>query len=629
MTEENQKFHKLTPVRDADIGIYCEALDFVFQNDDLRNVAISGAYSSGKSSVLASYKDKHEDKKFLHISLAHFEMPKNNNETESTNTTDADSPETTVKESVLEWKILNQLLHQIAPDKIPQTNFRVKQKPSLLKIFAWTIMVVVFAIAVLHIVLFDGWQSFVGGLSDTWVKNIFTPTTFNGFRLISGLLCFVIAFIWIYRLIKNQLNKGVLKKISADKLAVEMFQDSDESYFDKYLNEVLYLFETCGADVIVFEDMDRYNANRIFERLREVNTLINVQREQRAKRILDILFIRKFQKKHVVFKPLRFFYLLRDDIFTNKDRTKFFDFIMPIVPVIDGSNSYDKFIEKFKIGGIYENFDTHFLQKLSLYVDDMRLLLNIYNELIIYEARIRSTEQDWNRMLAMITYKNLFPRDFSELQLGKGYVHTVLQYKNDNTTKKIASLNREISDEQKEIENIKNELFESEADLKTLLITEQLLRNTGIRYYVSHVKTEKFNAEYQKEYDRRKILVQSKTNGRIEELEKSNEAKQKEIERLKNARFTELAVLTKNDDYFMVEHTMTMSDWVTELDRQLLGNRRELLSGKGGISHKQAVAKAEKEFELYRAREMAQLESDFDRAVKELTQKDMGKETAT
>jgi hypothetical protein len=72
------------------------------------------------------------------------------------------------------------------------------------------------------------------------------------------------------------------------------------------------------------------------------------------------------------------------------------------------------------------------------------------------------------------------------------------------------------------------------------------------------------------------------------------------------------------------EHAMTMSDWVAELDRQLLGNRRELLSGKGGVSHKQAVAKAEKEFELYRAREMAQLESDFDRAVKELTQKDMG-----
>lgn len=72
------------------------------------------------------------------------------------------------------------------------------------------------------------------------------------------------------------------------------------------------------------------------------------------------------------------------------------------------------------------------------------------------------------------------------------------------------------------------------------------------------------------------------------------------------------------------EHAMTMKDWIAELDRQLLGNRRELLAGKGSVSHKQAIEKAEKEFEIYRAREMKQLESDFDRAVKELTQREAG-----
>jgi len=41
-------------------------------------------------------------------------------------------------------------------------------------------------------------------------------------------------------------------------------------------------------------------------------------------------------------------------------------------------------------------------------------------------------------------------------------------------------------------------------------------------------------------------------------------------------------------------------------------------------THKQAIAKAEKEFEIYREREMKQLESDFDRAVKQLTKKDAG-----
>ena len=71
------------------------------------------------------------------------------------------------------------------------------------------------------------------------------------------------------------------------------------------------------------------------------------------------------------------------------------------------------------------------------------------------------------------------------------------------------------------------------------------------------------------------------------------------------------------------ENAMTMADWVAELDRQLSGNRRELLKGKGKVSHKQAVKKAEQEFEIYRSREMRQLESDFDRAVKQLTHKDV------
>lgn len=69
------------------------------------------------------------------------------------------------------------------------------------------------------------------------------------------------------------------------------------------------------------------------------------------------------------------------------------------------------------------------------------------------------------------------------------------------------------------------------------------------------------------------------------------------------------------------EHPMTMQDWIEELDRQLLGNRRELLTDKGKISHKQAVEKAEKEFEIYRQREMRELESDFDKAIKQITDK--------
>lgn len=65
---------------------------------------------------------------------------------------------------------------------------------------------------------------------------------------------------------------------------------------------------------------------------------------------------------------------------------------------------------------------------------------------------------------------------------------------------------------------------------------------------------------------------------------------------------------------------MSMQDWINALDNQIVSNKRKLLEGVGNISHKQAIEKAEREFEIYRAREMKQLESDFDKAVKLLSQ---------
>ena len=67
---------------------------------------------------------------------------------------------------------------------------------------------------------------------------------------------------------------------------------------------------------------------------------------------------------------------------------------------------------------------------------------------------------------------------------------------------------------------------------------------------------------------------------------------------------------------------MTMQNWIDALDNQIVANRRKLLEGSGRISHKQAIEKAEKEFEIYRSNEMRHLESDFDRAVKLLQHPD-------
>lgn len=63
MGTKQYHFQKLTPVSDSNIDVYNSAIDFAFSNGDIKNVAISGPYSAGKSSVLETYKKEHVNKK--------------------------------------------------------------------------------------------------------------------------------------------------------------------------------------------------------------------------------------------------------------------------------------------------------------------------------------------------------------------------------------------------------------------------------------------------------------------------------------------------------------------------------------------------------------------------------------
>lgn len=74
------------------------------------------------------------------------------------------------------------------------------------------------------------------------------------------------------------------------------------------------------------------------------------------------------------------------------------------------------------------------------------------------------------------------------------------------------------------------------------------------------------------------------------------------------------------------QNPMTMADWVAALDDQILRLRKNILEGTGTISHQEAIEKAEREFEIYREREMRLLESDFDKAVKALLENNKNQE---
>ena len=58
-------------------------------------------------------------------------------------------------------------------------------------------------------------------------------------------------------------------------------------------------------------------------------------------------------------------------------------------------------------------------------------------------------------------------------------------------------------------------------------------------------------------------------------------------------------------------HPMTMQDWVNELDSFLKMTRKDILKGSGVISHKEALAKAHKEYDKYMQKHLTTAEKDY------------------
>lgn len=461
------KFTALVPKNDIDISSYQDAIDFALKKDDVRNIAVSGAYGSGKSSVINSYESLHKEKRFIHISLAHFKESdgakeiKNSGKIYKDNIGEEENKsnlgvENNALVNKLEGKILNQLIHQIEPKKIPLSHFNIKRHSSICNTILKTIAVLILVTAVICFMAFDSWCVFFGNLKCELPEFL---TSYH-VKLILGIIILAIVGIEVYRVMSTQTLKNIFKKIELKGVVgIELFEKDNNSYFDKYLNEVLYLFEHSGADAIVFEDLDRYEATIIFEKLREISEILYAR---------EIKF-KDTKQKDKLYYP-KFFYLLRDDVFLTSERTKFFDFIIPIIPVADTSNSSDKLIEQFEKAGIKSDFSLHFLQDMSLYLSDMRIVENVVNEYIIYHNRLASNNlpRTADKQLAMLIYKNLFPRDFTLLQQQRGYVNALINKKADVQEKERTKLEREKADYKDRIETINSESLESIRELNAL-----------------------------------------------------------------------------------------------------------------------------------------------------------------
>jgi hypothetical protein len=440
LIEDN--FTSLAPNDNADNAtVYIEALEKSVKDHTVYNVALTGPYGSGKSSVLRTYVKK-TSRKSIEISLASFDIAKVKSSPDSAN-----SPNDELHRQI-EFSILQQLFYQVDPEKIQLSG--VKR----IKAVDWDI---VGLNCVRTLIFILGWLSL---MRPSWVRvpKDWLPRIERSNLLITvaGLLFLAIGIwpllCWVFEKIQSSKFSA---KLNLSYGEIELKDSDNTSIFNKHLQEIIYLFESTDFDIVVFEDLDRFNDVGIFTKLREINSLVNTSLKSNG----------KDKKRKVVF-----IYALKDELLVGNDRTKFFDAIVPVIPIVDTSNAFDKALELNKGLGVSEGL----LSDVTLYINDMRLLKNIFNEVYVYKCSLGSnisSEEQLNNLFAMIVYKNLFPEDFSRLHKNEGIVFDALNFKKKEIINvRLIDLDNEISEVTSHINHLKAEQVDSHMDLKRLYV---------------------------------------------------------------------------------------------------------------------------------------------------------------
>jgi predicted DNA-binding antitoxin AbrB/MazE fold protein len=408
------RFVDLAPKDDVDEDeTYSDAILYATNNPKVSNIALTGPYGSGKSSIIQTFLKKHPQSA-LHISLAAF-LPGSDSvpakEGDSEHAKERDSKNTRgdvcspvkVSRQEIERSILQQMLYGADSKKLPLSRFKRIQSPSGVWRF-FKSLYIMFGIFALWYVLDQRDDIISGAFFDLNMDSIKN----NWPKL--GVFSFGVVFLWSTLHHFYVASFGLsLKSISLKDIEIKPANDDQASILNRHLDEIIYFFQSTNYDLVIIEDLDRFKNPDIFVTLREINSLVN---------------------KNAGVKPtIRFLYALGDDMFANTDRTKFFEFIIPVIPIINSSNSIDMVLKEGKRLELDVRFDRQFLREVSRYLNDLRLIRNIFNEYAIYLAKLEPDEENFtyrNKLLAIVVYKNVYPKDFEDLHCGVGILADIL-----------------------------------------------------------------------------------------------------------------------------------------------------------------------------------------------------------
>jgi hypothetical protein len=426
----------LTPKYDREKhGVYFDVIETALTKGrkSIKNIALTGSYGVGKSSILEKVA-RQQKRHVISVSLSTLGF-----EDEPKPTTTAARTAAT-KTNRIQKEIVKQLLYSQDPVKMPGSRYRRITRFRLWRGLGFASLV---AVPITVLFFLAGWTASIAVL-------VALP---KDLALMIHVVVFVAATLLILGLRAIFHNKIQIDQISAGAATISLSAKS-ATYFDEYLDEIVYFFEVIKRDIVIFEDIDRFDDPHIFETLRSLNTILNGAKQLKGR---DIRFI--YAIKDSIFDELGAraakeelegeAKLAEDDAaeaeVARANRTKFFDLVIPVVPFITHRSARDLLAQTMK--GLDHKVSADLIDLAARHVADMRLIKNIRNEFAIFKERVidsGSLKLSQNRLFAMVLYKSTHLSDFELIKVGKSNLDDLYRDARALVASNIGSINTEL-----------------------------------------------------------------------------------------------------------------------------------------------------------------------------------------
>lgn len=391
---------------------YVRHLENAIEDTRNRNIALTGRYGAGKSSVLDQFESKHKDQT-LRISI-------------NTLGPDEDDEDLTNR---IQKELVKQLVYRAKPGKLRRSRFARTIPLTPRRAFLQALGLTSIGLALSWLIGFRPGDSWFGGTADPSVKTAL------------GVLFFVLVVLvvtggrWI-------IGDRIVSQVTTAGTTITL-GEKPSTYFDGFLDEIVAFFDAVEPEYVIFEDLDRFDDPQIFDSLRELNTLINSSAHWKGKS-----------------QPLRFIYAIKDSLFEQlgtdpetrekrtetsesghagsaeavvpsvdmaaaaverANRTKFFELVVPMVPFISHRNARDHLVDALndlKLGP--DTVTRPLLDLVARHTTDMRLLKNICNEFVVFAEHLLWVKNPAPGMtaddlFALVVYKNFHLADFEAI----------------------------------------------------------------------------------------------------------------------------------------------------------------------------------------------------------------------